>query len=644
MAIQVDIFVNIKRLRPILHVTQKTTWQHFEFFMRDFTIPTGTTIKAYSIGKSRVSKETDCTFTDNVVSLYPDESFFDIGKNLLQIEFTSTAGKVLTTFSVYVECEERIKGSGIDTSDATLIASAMLEGYSAYANGKRVEGTLPYAADGKTYAYYDDGVSVLTSTRDSSYLRFLNDFGVNPQRAFLTGSKCAIEVPFSEFGDCTPSDVRAGKLFTSAEGFKKEGALNKYGAVSFPGTASWSNDNEELHLKHTYTGPAIFEKTSITMELAGDKLGDASASDVVKGKTFTSASGLLVEGTHECDDTGVDTSDATATADDIAEGVTAYVNGKKITGTIVKIDEFETTDESPSYADGYVRLNGYISPSSKRIVNNANVIVKSRAELFGDATENDVAKGKTFTSVRGVLVTGKYEPEAEIDTSDATATASDIKNGQTAYVNGQKVTGTHVCESGIDTSDATATESDIASGKTAYVKGVKVTGNVATVDSGHTMSFSGSKTYLNADKVKSEYEFTSDRQFRSGSTIGISTPLSTFGDATAADVVSGKTFTSAAGLLVEGTAEAGSGGGFEVIDASNPVTSLRGAIKVYGYARGATSGYSTPAYGFKGSVYVTIQAYSTSETETAMTLSVGDDGAISGLPSLTSGTLVVVQD
>lgn len=613
MAIQVDIFVNIKRLRPILYVTQRTTWQHFEFFMRDFTIPTGTTIKAYSIGKSRVSKETDCTFTDNVVSLYPDESFFDVGKNLLQIEFTSTAGKVLTTFSVYVECEERIKGSGIDTSDATLIASAMLEGYSAYANGKRVEGTLPYAADGKTHAYYDDGVSVLTSTRDSSYLRFLNDFGVNPQRAFLTGSKCAIDVPLTELGDCTPSDVRVGKLFTSAEGFKKEGALNKYGAVGLPGAASWSNDNEELHLNHTYTGPAIFEKTSITMKLAGDKLGDASASDVVKGKTFTSASGLLVEGTHECDGTGVDTSDATATADDMAEGVTAYVNGEKVTGTLPTTTSVDigTFYSDVSFVEGtsgaYFVCEGTYNYT--KIVKKPNVLVKVDADKFGDATAEDVVAGKTFTSTEGLLVTG-----------------------------------THVCGEGLDTSDATATESDIVSGKTAYVKGAKVTGNVATVDSGHAMSFSGSKAYLNTDKVKSEYEFTSDRLFRSGSTIGINTPLSTFGDATAADVVSGKTFTSAAGLLVEGTAEAGSGGGFEVIDASNPVTGLRGAIRVYGYARGATSGYDTPAYGFKGSVYVTIQAFSTSETETAMTLSVGDDGAISGLPSLTSGTLVVVQD
>ena len=149
-------------------------------------------------------------------------------------------------------------------------------------------------------------------------------------------------------------------------------------------------------------------------------------------------------------DTGVDTSDATATADDIAKGKTAYVQGQKITGKLYEYTKgktknyFTTGSENVTFErdsnrdlinitipwmgnDGIMRIDSYIK-------------LGADATLFGDATAADVISGKTMTSAAGLKVVGTNTNDA--DTSDATATADDIAKGKTAYVQGQKITGT----------------------------------------------------------------------------------------------------------------------------------------------------------------------------------------------------------
>lgn len=182
------------------------------------------------------------------------------------------------------------------------------------------------------------------------------------------------------------------------------------------------------------------------LDLTGDSV---TPSDLREGVTAHDATGMQITGTRPAT-SGTDTSDATATAKDIARGKTAYVQGQKITG---ELKEYIAGETLSYYTSGYdnvtfERANNVDSVCIKikcfgndKIMRVGSYIqLAANATIFGDATAADVAKGKTMTSAAGLKVVGTNTNDA--DTRDATATAADIAAGKTAYVQGAKVTGT----------------------------------------------------------------------------------------------------------------------------------------------------------------------------------------------------------
>ena len=175
----------------------------------------------------------------------------------------------------------------------------------------------------------------------------------------------------------------------------------------------------------------------IALDLTGDTV---TPSDLVEGVTAHDATGMQITGTRPAT-SGTDTSDATATAGDIAKGKTAYVQGEKVTGTVDTVEAKQYTMENASVSyDGSHILHSKKFQYPALYKEGASVKLRTSPSTYGNATAADVAKGKTMTSAAGLKVVGTNTNDA--DTSDADATASDIAKGKTAYVQGAKVTGT----------------------------------------------------------------------------------------------------------------------------------------------------------------------------------------------------------
>lgn len=219
----------------------------------------------------------------------------------------------------------------------------------------------------------------------------------------------------------------------------------------------------------------------------------ATAENIDSGYTAY-INGVKLTGTS----TKVDTSDATAAASDIAKGMTAYVNGERVTGSVGTVPNgsftnlFASSAEVTTMSDcDYVKLNGTITSTDGTLFQNgAQYNAMLEASNFGDATAANVAAGKTFTSAAGVKVVGTLKEYSR--------------------------------------------------------------SSMFPLYSAPTGAFTMNDTLYTSIYHKP----SSDGIVKSTDFYGVNIPCNNFGDATAADVASGKTFTSAAGVNIVGTANA----------------------------------------------------------------------------------------
>lgn len=129
--------------------------------------------------------------------------------------------------------------------------------------------------------------------------------------------------------------------------------------------------------------------------------------------------------------------------------------------------------------------------------------IKNNIDNTKIALENagaEVPEDANSDNLSSIIVENKLSVDLSVD---ATALATDLMQGKTAVSKSEIITGTFTIDneltaqdnlisqittalegkaanSGIDTSDATATASDILNGKTAYANGKKITGTIAS--------------------------------------------------------------------------------------------------------------------------------------------------------------------
>lgn len=332
--------------------------------------------------------------------------------------------------------------TGTFTHDATINNGDVLEGKIGYAQGEKVTGTIK-SKGAQTYTPGTVDQTIAQGLYLSGTQTIKGDANLLAENIKANVDVFGTHGTFTEDATATNADILQG-VTAYANGEQVTGTI----ARNAGGTFTPTTVEQSAGVEHKYMEGDI--------KIAGDS--NLVAGNIKKGVSIFGVAGAL-------DSSGIDTSDATATAGDILSGKTAYAKGSKITGDI-EIKEgqnFTPTKGGTTLPAGYYSGetgkenvikgdNNFVATNIKKGVAIWNVTGTYEGETPEGLTPENIKAGVEIAGVTGTF------------TSDATATDGEILTGKTAYVNGNKVTGT-IASKGAQTYTPGTSNQTIANGQ-----------------------------------------------------------------------------------------------------------------------------------------------------------------------------------
>lgn len=326
-----------------------------------------------------------------------------------------TSGKVLSSVSI-----NPIPDNYIDTSDATAVASNIQSGKTAYVNGSKITGTHTCDSVNLQSKSVTPSETAQTVFPDSGY-DGLSSVSVGAISNTYIGSKVTKKSAATYTPNTTDQTIANGQYLSGTQTIKGDSNLV---------ASNIKNGVSIFGVNGTYT-PTLQSKTVTPTK---------SSQSISPDTNYDGLSSVIV---NAIPDNYIDTSDATATAQDMASGATAYVNGEKVTGvarTITTYTGYRDIIPQINLLSGtkYICLNSPdMDANGILFKEGSHFYLGALPSTFGDATASDVAKGKTFTSSAGLKVTGTLESGSSDNNCEAYIV--DVTN---PVVNFQTATGT----------------------------------------------------------------------------------------------------------------------------------------------------------------------------------------------------------